>query len=177
MQNHVYRNGALLDGYALSADWLRRWRPEIVLERLPAPVPHRCGLLRAGRSMGNGVPIFIAERWRWAMMKFISTSIAGAVGSGRIALISSSPGRSRSRRPSATPAARSDARRAIGRTSRLARHCGGSICRRASRGELRTQHHAAWAVPPATVRGRTYGRGRPFGQVAEARVTVGGATF
>ena len=31
MQNHVYRNGALLDGYALSADWLRRWRPEIVL--------------------------------------------------------------------------------------------------------------------------------------------------
>jgi len=30
-QNHVYRNGALLDGYALSAAWMREWRPEIVL--------------------------------------------------------------------------------------------------------------------------------------------------
>jgi len=30
-QNHVYRNGALLDGYALSADWLTAWRPDIVL--------------------------------------------------------------------------------------------------------------------------------------------------
>lgn len=30
-QNHVYRNGALLDGYAQSAAWLNTWRPEIIL--------------------------------------------------------------------------------------------------------------------------------------------------
>lgn len=30
-QNHVYRNGALLDGYAQSAAWLGAWRPEIIL--------------------------------------------------------------------------------------------------------------------------------------------------
>jgi hypothetical protein len=31
LQNHVYRNGALLDGYDLSAAWMREWRPHIVL--------------------------------------------------------------------------------------------------------------------------------------------------
>jgi glyoxylase-like metal-dependent hydrolase (beta-lactamase superfamily II) len=29
--NHVYRNGALLDGYDLSAAWLREWKPAIIL--------------------------------------------------------------------------------------------------------------------------------------------------
>lgn len=31
MRNHVYRNGALLDGYNLSAKWLNAWRPAIIL--------------------------------------------------------------------------------------------------------------------------------------------------
>lgn len=31
-QSHVYRNGALLDGYELSARWMLEWRPEIVLQ-------------------------------------------------------------------------------------------------------------------------------------------------
>jgi hypothetical protein len=30
-QNHVYRNGALLSGYDLSAEWMESWRPEVVL--------------------------------------------------------------------------------------------------------------------------------------------------
>jgi glyoxylase-like metal-dependent hydrolase (beta-lactamase superfamily II) len=30
-QNHVYRNGALLDGYAQSGAWLLDWRPHIIL--------------------------------------------------------------------------------------------------------------------------------------------------
>lgn len=30
-QNHVYRNGALLDGYRQSGEWMCRWQPEIVL--------------------------------------------------------------------------------------------------------------------------------------------------
>jgi glyoxylase-like metal-dependent hydrolase (beta-lactamase superfamily II) len=30
-QNHVYRNGALLDGYARSAAWLSTWRPDVIL--------------------------------------------------------------------------------------------------------------------------------------------------
>jgi glyoxylase-like metal-dependent hydrolase (beta-lactamase superfamily II) len=32
MQNHVYRNGALLDGYAESGKWMLEWRPDIVLQ-------------------------------------------------------------------------------------------------------------------------------------------------
>lgn len=31
-QNHVYRNGALLDGYAESGRWMLEWRPDIVLQ-------------------------------------------------------------------------------------------------------------------------------------------------
>jgi hypothetical protein len=37
-QNHVYRNGALLDGYALSGAWLQTWRPDIVLSGHQAPM-------------------------------------------------------------------------------------------------------------------------------------------
>lgn len=31
-QNHVFRNGALLDGYEQSGNWMLEWRPEIVLQ-------------------------------------------------------------------------------------------------------------------------------------------------
>lgn len=31
-QNHVYRNGAMLDGYAVSGKWMLDWRPDIVLQ-------------------------------------------------------------------------------------------------------------------------------------------------
>lgn len=31
-QNHVYRNGALLDGYDQSGQWMLDWRPDIVLQ-------------------------------------------------------------------------------------------------------------------------------------------------
>lgn len=31
-QNHVYRNGALLDGYEVSGNWMLDWRPEVVLQ-------------------------------------------------------------------------------------------------------------------------------------------------
>ncbi len=36
-ENHVYRNGALLDGYDQSRDWMLRWRPDIVLQGHQAP--------------------------------------------------------------------------------------------------------------------------------------------
>jgi hypothetical protein len=32
LQNHVYRNGALLDGYDISEKWMLNWKPEIVLQ-------------------------------------------------------------------------------------------------------------------------------------------------
>ncbi|MCE9591394.1 MAG: MBL fold metallo-hydrolase [Planctomycetes bacterium] len=32
LQNHVYRNGALLDGYEQSAGWMLDWRPDIVIQ-------------------------------------------------------------------------------------------------------------------------------------------------
>jgi glyoxylase-like metal-dependent hydrolase (beta-lactamase superfamily II) len=31
-QNHVFRNGALLDGYQVSGDWMQSWRPDVVLQ-------------------------------------------------------------------------------------------------------------------------------------------------
>ena len=31
-QNHVFRNGALLDGYRVSGKWMRNWRPDVVLQ-------------------------------------------------------------------------------------------------------------------------------------------------
>jgi glyoxylase-like metal-dependent hydrolase (beta-lactamase superfamily II) len=31
LANHVYRNGAFLDSFARSASWLREWRPDVVL--------------------------------------------------------------------------------------------------------------------------------------------------
>lgn len=32
MQNHVYRNGALADGYRRSGAWMASWRPQVVLQ-------------------------------------------------------------------------------------------------------------------------------------------------
>ncbi len=32
LQNHVYRNGATLDGYRVSGEWMHRWRPQIVVQ-------------------------------------------------------------------------------------------------------------------------------------------------
>jgi glyoxylase-like metal-dependent hydrolase (beta-lactamase superfamily II) len=37
-QNHVYRNGALLDGYVQSGDWLLSWRPDIVISGHQRPM-------------------------------------------------------------------------------------------------------------------------------------------
>ena len=37
-QNHVYRNGALLDGYQQSGDWLLAWRPDIVISGHQKPM-------------------------------------------------------------------------------------------------------------------------------------------
>ena len=37
-QNHVYRNGATLDGYTQSADWMLDWRPDIVLQGHQPPM-------------------------------------------------------------------------------------------------------------------------------------------
>ncbi|MCW3055169.1 MAG: hypothetical protein JWN14_4339 [Chthonomonadales bacterium] len=37
-QNHVYRNGALLDGYEVSGKWMLDWRPEIVLQGHQPPM-------------------------------------------------------------------------------------------------------------------------------------------
>lgn len=37
-QNHVYRNGALLDGYEISGRWMLDWRPDIVLQGHQPPM-------------------------------------------------------------------------------------------------------------------------------------------
>ncbi|HZP81848.1 MAG TPA: MBL fold metallo-hydrolase [Chthonomonadaceae bacterium] len=37
-QNHVYRNGALLDGYRQSGDWMLAWRPDIVISGHQPPM-------------------------------------------------------------------------------------------------------------------------------------------
>lgn len=37
-QNHVYRNGAMLDGYEISGKWMLDWRPDIVIQGHQAPM-------------------------------------------------------------------------------------------------------------------------------------------
>lgn len=37
LQNHVYRNGATVDGYRTSGQWMQRWRPQIVVQGHQAP--------------------------------------------------------------------------------------------------------------------------------------------
>lgn len=37
-QNHVYRNGATLDGYAISGEWMLDWKPDIVLQGHQPPM-------------------------------------------------------------------------------------------------------------------------------------------
>ena len=38
MQNHVYRNGALLDGYDQSGQWLLDWRPDVIISGHQPPM-------------------------------------------------------------------------------------------------------------------------------------------
>ncbi|MCA1594807.1 MAG: MBL fold metallo-hydrolase [Chloroflexi bacterium] len=38
MQNHVYRNGALLDGYDESGKWMLDWRPDVVIQGHQGPM-------------------------------------------------------------------------------------------------------------------------------------------
>lgn len=45
-QNHVYRNGALLDGYAQSAAWMVKWRPDIVISGHQRPMYTDDGFFR-----------------------------------------------------------------------------------------------------------------------------------
>jgi len=84
-QNHVYRNGALLNGYDQSGAWMLDWRPEVVITSLPC-LPMRISLntLKAGPRITNAG---IKTQWCWARKKPTSTSIAGAAGSGRIVYI------------------------------------------------------------------------------------------
>ena len=55
-QNHVYRNGALLDGYTQSGDWLLDWRPDIVLTGHQKAMFTDPNFFRPGRAVGAGIP-------------------------------------------------------------------------------------------------------------------------
>jgi glyoxylase-like metal-dependent hydrolase (beta-lactamase superfamily II) len=46
-QNHVYRNGALLDGFRRSADWMTAWRPDWVLSGHQPAMPTDADYFRA----------------------------------------------------------------------------------------------------------------------------------
>ena len=46
MQNHVYRNGALLDGYDQSGGWMLEWRPDIVISGHQPPMHTDDGYFR-----------------------------------------------------------------------------------------------------------------------------------
>jgi glyoxylase-like metal-dependent hydrolase (beta-lactamase superfamily II) len=37
-QNHVFRNGALLDGYRVSGEWMLKWKPDVVLQGHQPPM-------------------------------------------------------------------------------------------------------------------------------------------
>src|SRR5579872_1854658 len=76
-QNHVYRNGALLDGYAESGKWMLEFRPDIVLQGHQPPMftddhffrhiaawnEDYAGLHRRVMPLGDDEPHFDLDGW------------------------------------------------------------------------------------------------------------------
>jgi hypothetical protein len=76
-QNHVYRNGALLDGYRQSGGWLLAWRPDVVLsghrpamytdEHFPPGIAAWTegyqALHRRAMALGDDEPHFNLDSW------------------------------------------------------------------------------------------------------------------
>lgn len=177
-QNHVYRNGALLDGYDLSGDWLMKWRPDIVLQGHQQPYftdkdffdrVERWSrdyktIHRDAMALGEGEAHFDIDSWRgWIWPYRVHLPEPGPVRV-RVTVRNPLPDEAELRVSLVGPTgwSGSETRVVVGPRAEV-------VCELevVPNGKCRRQPFAA----------EMSANGRPFGQVAEALMTVGGNSF
>jgi glyoxylase-like metal-dependent hydrolase (beta-lactamase superfamily II) len=177
-QNHVYRNGALLDGYALSGDWLLRWRPHVVLSGHQPPMHtdeaffrlvddwsrDYAALHRRVMALGDSEAHFNLDSW------------GGWIWPYRTHITAPRP-------ITVTVTVRNPLPRPATLDVRLVGPTGWSGTAAALQAGTRGEVSCELSITPSgPCRRQPFAvelaaGGRPFGQVAEALVTVGGAAF
>ncbi len=177
-QNHVYRNGALLDGYDLSDRWLLDWRPDIVLQgHQPAFFtdndffrhieqwgPEYKEIHRRTMVLGEDEAHFNLDSWGGWIWPYRTHLPAPAPVKVRVTLRNPFPHAATLEARLVGPAGW------VGGSARLA-----SAARAEVSCEMEISPSGNCRRQPIAVELRA--EGRDFGQVAEALVTVGGAEF
>ena len=177
-QNHVYRNGALLDGYDQSGDWLLRWRPDIVLqghqmpfhtddaffERIAAWSSEYKDIHRRAMVLGDDEVHFDLDSW------------GGWIWPYRTHLPHPGPAEVRVTVRNPLPKQATLGVRLVGPTGWQGTS---AVLEAAPRAEVSAMLSI---TPGGPCRRRPFAveltaDGRPFGQVAEALLTVGGGAF
>jgi glyoxylase-like metal-dependent hydrolase (beta-lactamase superfamily II) len=177
-QNHVYRNGARLDGYAQSGAWLDTWRPQIVLQGHQPPFLtdegffaqiHRwnedyAGLHRRAMPLGDDETHFDLDSWGGWIWPYRTLSETVAPFSVTVTV----------RNPLPTSAEL---------IVRLIGPDGWEGTAATLRADARAEVSTTLTLTPAApCRRQPFAvaltvDGRPFGQVAEALVTIGHPEF
>ncbi len=93
MQNHVYRNGALLNGYEESGRWMLEWRPQVVIQGISPPSSPAASFSPTSRSGGTTTRPCTGTSCPSARRRSTSISTAGGAGSGPTACTLPSPDR------------------------------------------------------------------------------------
>jgi glyoxylase-like metal-dependent hydrolase (beta-lactamase superfamily II) len=178
MQNHVYRNGALLDGYVLSAAWMKEWRPQIVLSGHQAPMytddaffalidrwSHEyVDLHRDVMALGEGEAHFNLDSWGGWIWPYRTHLPAPRPVIVTITVRNPLPQPARLDVRLVGPPGWRSAAASLTAPARAEVSCQLQIT---PDGPCRRQPFAVELVA----------NGRPYGQVAEALVTVGGESF
>lgn len=177
-QNHVYRNGSLLDGYAQSTRWMLDWKPDIVTQGHQQPFFTDAdffrriedwtrdyeNLHRAAMALGDGDAHFNLDGW------------GGWIWPYRVHLPEPGPAAVRVTVRNPLPRAAQLEVRLVGRTGWAA---SSKILAAPARGEVSCELEI---TPTERCRRHPFAveltaDGQPFGQVAEALITVGGGAF
>jgi len=177
-QNHVYRNGALLDGYAQSTAWMLDWKPDIVVQGHQQPFftdadffrriedwTHKYEKLhRAVMPLGDEEAHFNLDSWGGWIWPYRTHLPEPASATVRVTVRNPLP-----RNASLTVA--------------LAGPAGWRGSSATLQAEARAEVSCELQITPAGFCRRQpfavelTADGQPFGQVAEAFLTVGGAEF
>jgi glyoxylase-like metal-dependent hydrolase (beta-lactamase superfamily II) len=177
-QNHVYRNGALLDGYAASGKWMLDWRPEIVLQG-HQPAMHTddaffqhiaewthdyADLARQVMALDDEGTHFNLDSWGGWIWPYRTHLAAVEPVTVQVTVRNPFPRAARLEVRLVGPTGWTGDRATLSAEPRAEVSCSLAIL---PTGPCRRQPFAVELVA----------EGRPFGQVAEALVTIGGDTF
>lgn len=177
-QNHVYRNGALLNGYAQSAAWLLEWRPDVILSGHQPPMHTNDDFFRLVERWGDEY----ANLHRQAMplgddeAHFDLDSWGGWIWPYRTHVAAPQP-------ITVTATLRNPLPRAAQLEARLVGPEGWQGTSATVAANARAEVQCELSITPAgPCRRQPFAveltvEGRPYGQVAEALVTVGGEEF